>query len=267
MDPPCSSAQPTQDDSTGAAYIFSKDGGAWTETAKLKPGSLNKEDFYGRAVALSDDFAFISTVGYQEGLGTTFVFQKSDDAWNDLGNLMAEDGESGDYFGWSVSASGNKVLIGAPAFNREESSGGAYIFGFDEASGTWKQESRLEAELDSRSHFGAAVLLAEGYAIVGAPGVDENAGAVFIYAMNTQTSEWQQIDKLVAFDQSRQARFGTTLGRNDNAIWIGAPYASQFSGSAYIYEYDFERDNWSGVEKLWAKNPQQGARFGNSFFC
>ena len=251
---------------TGAAYIFNKsDDGSWSEVSKLMPAAIQEGDNYGRAVALTDDFAFIATVGRNEGTGSVFVFQNTEDGWMEHAELRAEDGQSGDFFGLSVSAEGNKVIVGSPAYNRQEATGAAYVFAYDSASGEWEQEAKLEAELDARSALGGAVMLTGGYAIVGAPGVNRGTGAALIFAMDNRSGEWTQVDELVAFDVSRGAQFGSFLNRHTNSIWVGAPFASQGTGSIYMFEYDFENDNWKGAQKLWSAENSQNSSFAGNF--
>ena len=255
-----------QDGSTGATYIFDKDAdGMWKETAKLVPADIQEGDNYGRAVALSDNYAFAATVGQNEGTGAVYAFHKKDDTWSEHGKIVAEDGQSGDFFGLSISAKGDKVLVGSPAYNRQDASGAAYIFSYDDESGMWKQEARLEAELENRSAFGGAVLLIDGFAMIGAPGVDQGTGAVFVFAMDEETGEWSQVDKVMAFDGTSRAQFGSMLAQEGTSIWIGAPFASNFTGSVYVLTYDFDNDTWSNAKKIWSAERAPGSNFAGNF--
>ena len=166
-----------QDAPQGAAYIFTKDAeGNWTESAKLVPSET--EENYGRAVALNDNFAFVATVSKNGTKGGVYVFHNAGDGnWEEHSILMPEDLEEGDYFGLSISMSGDKVIVGAPAYQRDDYAGSAYVFGYDAASNMWKQETKLEvADLDSRSAFGHSVLVFENYAAIGVPGDNQGTG-------------------------------------------------------------------------------------------
>ena len=257
-----------QDQNKGAAYIFNKNAdGEWTETTKLVPASIVEGDNFGRVASLTDEFAFISSIGKNEARGAVYAFHNSGDAmWKEMSGLAPDSLESGDYFGFAVSGSGNRVLVGSPALQRQEESGAAYIFKYDEASGTWMQEAMLEnADLDPRSGFGASVLLTENYALIGAPGADQGTGAVYIYAFDSEAGSWDQENKLVAFDSPRRGQFGASLARNGSAVWIGAPFSNGFTGSVYVYDFDGEADAWSGGTKLWAKESSRGSGFAGSF--
>jgi hypothetical protein len=52
----------------GAAYIFEKLLGSWTQTAKLKANDLAPEDYMGGAVALFGDVAMANTEGDDKGV-------------------------------------------------------------------------------------------------------------------------------------------------------------------------------------------------------
>ncbi len=257
-----------QNNNEGAVYVFEKDGqGNWIEKGTLVPASIAEGDNYGRAVSISGDFAFAATVGHNEGRGAVYAFQKDADGnWVETQMLAPDSLQSGDFFGLSISSFGDRVIVGAPAYQRQNASGAAYVFKFDAGSGTWREEAMLVNEdLDSRGAFGASVLFNGPYAIVGAPGAEEFAGKVFIYAYDEQAEEWARVDQLAAFDGSSRGQYGNTLAMVDNALWVGAPGAGG-TGAVYIHDFDFNAMNWSGVSKIWAAEGSGGSQFGSMFY-
>jgi hypothetical protein len=62
----------------GAAYIFEKLLGSWTQTAKLKANDLAPEDYMGGAVALFGDLVMVNTEdddkGPDSGLSSHLLF-------------------------------------------------------------------------------------------------------------------------------------------------------------------------------------------------
>ncbi len=257
-----------QDANKGAVYVFEKDDeGNWNEVSKLMPEAAKEGDNYGRTLALTGDFAYAATVGRDEGRGAVFAFQKNADGdWEEKSMIIPEDIQSGDFFGLSVSANGNKVIVGAPAYQRQDYAGSAYIYGYDEESGTWKLESKLEnADLDARAGFGASALMLDGYAVVGAPGANDRKGQVYVYAFNENSGEWEEDEVLTAFDGTRRAQYGNAIGMSGSSLWIGAPFASNGAGSVYVHNFDFEAMNWSGVDKIWPSEGRSGSQFGGMF--
>jgi hypothetical protein len=86
----------------------------------LATGGAADDDF-GSAVALSGTTALIGaigrTVGGHAGQGAAYVFTYGGGAWTQQGGpLIAADGATDDYFGWSVALSGSIAVIGA--FNK-----------------------------------------------------------------------------------------------------------------------------------------------------
>ncbi len=257
-----------QDANKGAVYVFEKNAdGNWVETSKLVPEAIKEGDNYGRVLEISGDFAYSATVGRDEGKGAVFAFHRNADGkWMEKGMLLPEDLENGDYFGLSIAAYGDRVIIGAPAYQRQDYAGSAYIFKYDAGSGEFKQEAKLEnTDLGGRSGYGSAAILFEDFAMVGAPGVDQFKGKVFIYAYDESAESWSEQQQLSAFDAANRANYGNTLAMVGNSLWIGAPFASQGTGAIYVHDFDFEAMDWMGVSKLRASSPGGNSQFGNSF--
>ena len=58
---------------TGVLYIFSRDGGAWTQQAYLKPSNSERNDAFGVAVAISADSNTVAGTALDEDGMTTGV--------------------------------------------------------------------------------------------------------------------------------------------------------------------------------------------------
>ena len=255
-----------QDAPQGAAYVFSKgEDGMWSQTAKLVPSET--EENYGRAVAVNDKFALVATVSKGGGKGGVYVFHNAGDGnWEEHSLLMPEELQQGDFFGLSVSLSGNTAIIGAPAYQREDHAGSAFVFNYDEASNMWKQVSKLEVpEMDHRSAFGHSVLVFDNYAAVGVPGDNQGTGAVHLYMRDGESGNWQEGGKMVPFDGAPGTQFGMMLGMGANGLWVGAPRASDNRGAVYSFDFDFGSNMWTGAAKIHADDPQSGGQFGSFF--
>ena len=91
-----------------------------------------------------------------------------DTALEEEAKLLASDGATGDYFGWSVALSGDYALVGAyKDDDNGSSSGSAYVF--VRSGSSWSQQAKLLASdgaADDR--FGYSVALSGDYALVGA---------------------------------------------------------------------------------------------------
>jgi hypothetical protein len=128
---------------SGSAYIFSRSGATWSETAKLTASDGAPGDFFGYSVSIFDTstvaaagfsgsghYAIVGAVALnQDSLnGSAYIFKRSDTTWSQTAKLTATDGAAKDRFGFSVSISGNHAIVGARDDDDDgESSGSAYI--------------------------------------------------------------------------------------------------------------------------------------------
>ncbi len=119
-----------------AAYIFEKPASGWTtmsETAKLTPSNDITEGCFGWSVSISENHALVSSQEFNNvGNGVAFLFEKPASGWENMTEtekLTASDEAVDDWFGYSVSISGNYAIIGAPGKDYiVNNSGSAYIF-------------------------------------------------------------------------------------------------------------------------------------------
>ncbi|MHC4990754.1 MAG: hypothetical protein ACYTGC_07210, partial [Planctomycetota bacterium] len=122
------------DDFTGSAYIyrFDRSNSGWVQEQKLVPVDGAVGDFFGggpgggSAVAIVGDTAMVGApmrdlVGGPgadlEHAGAVFVFRydAESETWIQVQQLVASDAAAGDFFGQSISMSGDLAVIGADA--------------------------------------------------------------------------------------------------------------------------------------------------------
>jgi hypothetical protein len=173
--------------SQGAAYVFQKDGPAWSLRAKLTARPAIANGGFGGSVAIDRDTALIgSTCAGSQCEGAVYVFARNaDDKWTQQTILTASDTHENDNFGASVALAGEVAVIGAPGEEPNEA-GAAYVF--TGVSATWTEQTILRAT-DAAAHdgLGARVALSkqtelEVTAIVGAPAQLAFGGAAYVFA-------------------------------------------------------------------------------------
>ena len=171
---------------------------------------------------------------------------------------VAPDGQPYDYFGYSVSISGDYAVIGAYAddigdnFNQ----GSAYVF--VRIGNTWTLQTKLIApDGGSEERFGRSVAISDNYILIGAPfaKVENKAdqGAAYIFVRTSDS--WNFQAKLIASDGAIGDNFGynsvSILG--DYAV-IGSPYSDidtkTNQGAAYVFVRS--GTTWSQQTKLTA---------------
>ena len=101
------------DGTVGSAYVFVRNGFTWTEQKKLVASDGAIGDYFGQSVALGGDTALVGSWGNSSLKGAAYVFFRKMGVWTEQKKLVASDGATGDYFGYSVSLSGDTALVGA----------------------------------------------------------------------------------------------------------------------------------------------------------
>ena len=188
---------PPETEVPGAAYIFTRSEGVWSQQAMLTASDRQVGDHFGVSVALSDSGdtaligAYVDDVGANTNQGSAYVYQRSGSVWTEQAHLISSDGATEDYFGRAValSSDGNTALIGADfkTINGNTRQGAAYIF--TRAGAAWSQQTRLtDINGGEYSWFGIAVALsADGRtALVGADGT---GAIVFTSSGDTWTQQ------------------------------------------------------------------------------
>ena len=113
-------------DDTGAIFVYTSVGGAWTEQAELSAADGFANDYFGDKVAVSGNRIVAGAPGHTNEQGAAYVFSGSGANWKQTDELTASDGQHNDCFGWAVGLSGKTVLIGAEQTNADN--GAAYVF-------------------------------------------------------------------------------------------------------------------------------------------
>ncbi len=248
--------------SSGSAFVFDFDGVSWSETAKLTPTDGAPNDWFGGSVSLAGDRALVGARGDDDdgnasGSAYVFDFDKGTSNWSETEKFLPGDGVFGDYFGYAVSLSGNRALVGAHRNDDNGiNSGSAYVF--DRLGTGWSETGILvPADGVADGNFGFSVSLSGDRALIGAPGDDDNgaaSGSAYLYEFDGTT--WDQTQKLLPEDGDEYDYFGYSVSLAGDRALVGAHRNDDNglnSGSAYVFEFDTK---WSEIEKLL---PEDGA--------
>lgn len=127
------------DKPSGAAYVFTRSGQTWSLAAKLTERSGDERSWFGSSVSIDGDMivvgAFSANNVYRpDRPGAAYVFTKPSGGWGStpsVATLTAGDAAGEDFFGLSVSVSGDTVVVG--------SSSGGYLF--TKPVGGWEDTS------------------------------------------------------------------------------------------------------------------------------
>jgi hypothetical protein len=253
--------------STGAAYIYTRDPstGQWGSEYKITASDRATSDLFGRSVSLSGDYAIVGAFGKNSSTGAAYIYTRSGTTWGNEYKLTASDAASQDYFGISVSLSGDYAIVGAPY---EDANGGvndnygaAYIY---TRSGTsWGSEQKIQAnDKATGDQFGYSVSISGDYAIVGANGGNSGTGAAYIYTRIGTT--WGNEYKLTASDATTGDSFGQFVSISGDYAIVGAGNKNSGTGAAYVYKRDASTGQWGSEQKLTASDAATSDEFGYS---
>jgi MYXO-CTERM domain-containing protein len=229
----------------GAAYVFARAGGVWTEQARLTASDGAANDDFGAHVSISGDTAVVGApyddVGATTNQGSAYVFVRTGTVWTEQAQLRASVAPFYDLFGFSVSVSGDTAIVGACSdIIASADRGSAYVF---VRSGTvWTQQAQLRASDGAADdQFGFSVSIAGDTALIGAPGDDvgtrANQGSA--YAFVRSGAVWTQQAKVTASDGTTRDGFGFSVSLAGDTALVGAPYDDVATradqGSAYVF--------------------------------
>jgi len=232
--------------SQGAAYVFVRSGGVWTQQQKLTASDAAPADSFGYSVSLSGDTAIVAAPNRNGSRGAAYAFVRSGGVWTQQQELTASDGAAYDAFGSSISVSGDTVLVAAMAKNPD---GAVYVF--VRSQGVWTQRQKLTASDGAVGDaFGNAVSLSGGTAVIGA----QNKGAAYVFASNGGV--WSQQQELTASDGVPGNGFGASVSVNGDTAVIGdhiqgvvpsAPwYVFLRSGGAWTQQQELTSSDGAG---------------------
>ena len=228
---------------SGAAYIFEKDDHGVHEQQKLVSGDANAFDYFGYSVSISGNYAIIGAYGVQysgEQSGAAYIFERHGERWLQLIKLVSSDAAQNDYFGRSVSISGQYALVGAIGKDASGKDSGAAYF-FERSGFYWSRNAKIVPQhISANNCFGASVNISNNYAIIGAHSDDlygMRTGAAYVYQLNN--NHWALIEMIRPTDGSDGDFFGYSVAISGNKVIAGAygnDAKGEKSGAAYIYD-------------------------------
>lgn len=298
---------------SGAAYVYVRNGDAWSFQAYLEASNADLYDHFGSGVGISGDVIVVGALDEDSGAtgvggnqadnmsgsaGAAYIFTRSGGTWSQQAYLKASNTGEGDKFGSSVAISGNTVVIGAPEEdgsatgvggadnNGATNSGAAYIYVYD---GGWSAPLYTKASnTESQDRFGSSVAISENTVVVGAIEEDSNAievngeqnnngasnaGAAYVFFRSGVS--WGQQAYLKASNTDASDYFGISVAVSGDAVVVGAyREASNATGidgnqannsaasSGAAYTYIRNSTNWSFDAYVKASNTGGGDRFG-----
>jgi hypothetical protein len=222
---------------SGAAYVFTRSAGVWTQQAYLKASNPDAEDWFGFAVAVDGDTAVVGAF-YEDSkangingdqaddslneAGAAYVFERASGVWHQTAYLKSSAPGRGREFGRRVEVSGPTIVVGEPGGG----AGGGSAEVFERVNGSWTAQATLTPVNSYGGGFGVSVAIDGDTIAVGAPyeGAQSaevsGSGAAFVFVRTGAT--WTQQAVLKPANGDPNDRIGEAIALSGDQVLVGA---------------------------------------------
>ncbi len=204
---------------SGAVYVFTRAGTAWSQQAYLKASNTDANDYFGAVTALSADGSTLAVSAKNESSaatgvdgdqasnaalysGAAYVFTRAGTAWSQQAYLKASNTDRDDAFGSQLALSADGSILAVSSYFEDSAAtgtdgdqtseaapfaGAAYLF---QRSGTrWRQRAYLKAtNTDAQDHFGSSMALSADGSVLAVSSYTESSSATGIDGDQTDDS-------------------------------------------------------------------------------
>jgi len=213
----------------GSSYIFVQPVGGWvdmTETAELTASDGVDDDDFGAAASISGNTVIIGAQNEGTAIGSSYIFVEPPAGWANMtetAELTASDRMEGDYFGWSVSLSGNTAVVGSPYDGR----GAAYVF-VQPVTGWSSMTETAKLTAPAGTEIGMSVAISPQAVVAGAPFTNPvHQGAAYVFLKpdgGWKTTSKANLALAIPFTNGFD-NFGTGVGISGKTGVVGAASA------------------------------------------
>ncbi|MDH4200832.1 MAG: FG-GAP repeat protein, partial [Spirochaetia bacterium] len=233
--------------SSGAVYVFKRNTstGDWSQDAYLKASNAQAVDWLGSSISISGNIIAVGAIGEDNSntaiqntdnanpvaddalanmSGAVYVFKRNTTTgdWSQDAYLKASNAQASDFFGNTVSISGNIIAVGARGEDNSNTaiqntdnalpaaddalastSGAVYVFKRNTSTGDWSQDAYLKAS---------------------------NAEAGDCFGMSVSIS-----GDIIAVGAANEANSNTAIQNTDNANPVADNALAAFSGAVYVF--------------------------------
>ncbi|PKH06902.1 LruC domain-containing protein [Moritella sp. Urea-trap-13] len=250
----------------GEACFFFRQQSTWTMTHCLTPVSDTQSTIkqFGRAVAASDQSAIIAARHQGGQTGAVYIFNYDNGVWSQQLELTKPGVAINNFFGQSVSISGDLAAIGSPGGANDD--GAVYVY--KRTGANWILNTTITPDSEVRSKkFGSAVSISEGYLIIGdGESGKTKEGSAYIYKYD---DTWTKQATLKGGLVTRSAKYASSVAISKDYAIVGAPlendpHVSNATTKGAVYVYKRKDNVWINQAKLTAVNGLTGDQFGSS---
>ncbi len=239
-------------------YVYVFAGGKWKLQAALPDPGASTQDNFGNAVAINSSTLVVGAMCVDKEQGKFYVYERFDQGWTLQASVSDPANSPKDWFGESLSVSGNNVLVGA----RDT----AYVFS-KTIKNHWHRTAIIRNPGSAKDSFGWDVALSDATAAIGAPGgvADTiipgplSSGATYMFALRGKT--WWLRAKLRAPAGTAGDQFGYSVALDGRIMMIGMPLYGK-TGCGRAFEFKFSGTKWVPRAQISDKQCNSKAELG-----
>ncbi len=261
----------------GAAYVFKRIGGGWTQQQKLTAADGLPDDQFGFSVTLSGNTAAIGAPGDDNGAignqGSAYIFvRNAAGIWSPQAKVSPSSGDAEDFFGIAIALSGDFLAVGAAFDDVSTALNQGSVYVFSRESTTWTQRDKLIA-VDGASNdtFGRAIAIGPRHLLAGSTGADiggdTDEGAVYAFQVTGRIgiNGGAGILGSETFGAGGD-QIGTSVAISGDTAVVGAPGSdvSGFTDQGAVYVYQRNGAAWALQATVTAPDGDVSDFFGNS---
>ena len=265
-----------QADTSGAVYVFTRSGTAWSQEAYIKASNTGSFDFFGLKVALSADGNTLAVGAPGEDSGTTgvnsapdenaasagavYVFTRSAGMWSQQAYIKASNTGAGDFFGIAVALSADANTLAVGAFSEDSGTTGVNsapgesavnagaVYVFTRSAAVWSQQAYIKASnTEGGDFFGGAVALnADGNTLaVGAEG--EDSSTIGVNGAPNESGGLSGAVYVFTLNSGVWSQQAFVKASNTSSDRFGVSVALSADGNTLVVGADLEDSSTTGV--------------------
>jgi hypothetical protein len=238
----------------GSAIVYVRSGTSWSMQQKLTASDGVAFGQFGRAVAVSGDFALVTANGSPPrangSMGALYAFSRTGTTWTQEPRIEPANPPANENFGFALALSGTTALVS-----------GAATHVFVRTGTTWTEQPSIPLG-------GVALALSGDTAVIGSEfedvGANVDQGAVHVFVRSG--TSWTEQQRLTASDGEAFDAFGNAVAIAGDTVIVGDARdrsgGSVGRGSAYVFVRT--GTTWTQQQKLSNSDGRPEDEFGRA---
>lgn len=256
-------------ESRGAAHVFRRVAGVWTEEQRLVPESLTDPAFFGWEVDVYGEQLIVGAPSLRidfDDDGAAWIYRHDGEQWAEQPILRPDDPHEEHLFGHAVQIQGRTAAISALGDSQVAFEAGAVYIFERQSDGSWVQAQKLiPPDIANWDGFGESIAMNGNWLAVGTPNDDDagtSTGAVYLYRRVAGT--WLLQEKLTASDAQKGGQFGRVVSLDGARLAVGALNQEDrqaFAGAVYMFHWT--GSVWRETRKILPEGLMSLSEFGS----